>query len=67
MVILAGGAIVAAIFYYLFVELFSRETPSGIYDESSKICLENYDVQESLGMPIKVTAESGGRRVFQVK
>lgn len=42
--ILIGGAMLLGIFYYLFTELFSRETPSGIYDESSKMCLENFDV-----------------------
>ena len=67
MVILAGGLLVVATGYYLISELFSRETPSGIYDESSKMCLENFEVREALGTPIKVTAESGGRRVFQIK
>ena len=67
MIILAGGLLVVATGYYLINELFSRETPSGIYDESSKMCLENFDVREALGTPIKVTAESGGRRVFQIK
>lgn len=67
MIILAGGLLVVATGYYLISELFSRETPSGIYDESSKLCLENFEVREALGTPIKVTAESGGRRVFQIK
>ena len=44
MIILAGGMMLFAIGYYLFTELFSRETPSGIYDESSKICLDNFEV-----------------------
>jgi len=43
-IILVGGLTLAAIFYYLFSELFSRENPSGIYDESSKICLDNLEV-----------------------
>ena len=43
-IILVGGLTLAAIFYYLFSELFSRENPSGIYDESSKICLDNFEV-----------------------
>lgn len=40
----AGACILFVIGYYLFSELFSRETPSGIYDESSSICLDNFQV-----------------------
>jgi hypothetical protein len=43
-IILIGGMFVIGIGYYLFTELYSRETPSGIYNESSKLCLENYQV-----------------------
>ena len=39
-----GVLMLGAIGYYLFSALFSRETPEGIYNESSKICLENFDV-----------------------
>ncbi len=84
LVIVAGLALTGAIGYFLFKELFSRETPSGIYNESSKICLDNFQVlfiffcfycfynihlklEDALGKPIKISAESGGRRVFNVK
>ncbi len=40
-----GAAMLFVIGYYLFSELFTRETPSGIYDESSKLCLENIQVK----------------------
>ena len=43
-IVFIGGALLVAMFYYLFSELFSRETPSGIYNESSKICLEDFNV-----------------------
>ncbi|CAF0831094.1 unnamed protein product [Brachionus calyciflorus] len=66
-ILLGGAGLLVGIFYFLFSELFSRESPSGIYDESSKICLNNPKVQDALGHPIKVHAESGGRRVFQIK
>lgn len=46
-IILGGGALLLGIFYYLFSELFSRETPSGIYDESSDICIKDYHVNYS--------------------
>ena len=66
--IIIGGILLVAMFYYLFTELFSRETPSGLYSESSKICINDFEVRDdALGRPIKVTAESGGRRVFQIK
>ncbi len=44
-VIATGGTMLAAIGYYLFTALFSRETPEGIYSESSKMCLNNPDVE----------------------
>ena len=56
-----GAAMLFVIGYYLFSELFTRETPTGIFEESSKICLDNLKVQDALGHPIKVTAESGGK------
>ena len=67
LIVAVGGVLLVAMFYYLFTELFSRETPSGLYNESSKICLDDFEVRDALGTPIKVTAESGGRRVFQIK
>ena len=39
-----GAVMLCVIGYFLFSELFTRETPSGIYDESSKICLDNFQV-----------------------
>ena len=67
MIILGGAGLIIGIFYILFSELFSRESPSGIYNESSKICLMDPQVQDALGHPIKIHTESGGRRVFQIK
>lgn len=67
MILLGGAGLIIGIFYILFSELFSRESPSGIYNESSKICLDDPQVQDAFGHPIKVHTESGGRRVFQIK
>lgn len=50
MIVVAGGVLLVSIGYYLFSELFSRETPSGIYDESSKICLDNFEVSFKIGL-----------------
>lgn len=43
-IIIVGGVALLAMFYYLFSELFSRETPTGIYEESSKFCTRNTEV-----------------------
>jgi hypothetical protein len=43
-IILVGFGIVAFAVYYLWKELGSRETPTGIYSESSKYCLEHAQV-----------------------
>jgi hypothetical protein len=47
-IIMAGGAMLFAIGYYLFTALFSRETPEGIYNESSKMCLDNFQVNRTI-------------------
>jgi hypothetical protein len=44
LVVFAGLAVFGFAGYLLFCELGSRETPTGIYNESSKICLQNYQV-----------------------
>jgi hypothetical protein len=40
--VIIGGMLLVAVIYYLYTELFSRETPSGLYDESSKICVNDF-------------------------
>lgn len=44
LVVVAGFAIVGIAGYFLYKEIFTRETPTGIYSESSKICLDNIQV-----------------------
>ena len=44
LVIAAGGILFIGAGYYLLKELNTRENPTGIYNESSKICLENFQV-----------------------
>ncbi|CAF3526325.1 unnamed protein product [Rotaria sp. Silwood1] len=48
LVVVAGVVALGGLCYLILHELYSRETPNGIYKEASKICLANTDVQEAL-------------------
>lgn len=68
-IILAGGALLVVIFYYLFSELFSRETPTGIYDESSVICTRDPGViilnqKKNIKKILNLTLHNKGDRRF---
>ncbi len=43
-VVIAGVALLGGLCYVMLHELYSRETPNGIYKEASKMCLANTDV-----------------------
>lgn len=44
LIVLAGFATLGGLGYLVFRELFSRETPNGIYREASRLCLANTEV-----------------------
>ncbi|CAF3694962.1 unnamed protein product [Rotaria socialis] len=69
LVVVAGVAALSGLCYVIMHELYSRETPNGIYKEASRICLENSDVQEALGLPIIVhtTPQIGSMRIDNVR
>ncbi|CAF4579793.1 unnamed protein product [Rotaria socialis] len=69
LVVVAGVAALSGLCYVIMHELYSRETPNGIYKEASRICLENSDVQEALGLPIIVhtTPQIGSMRINNVR
>ncbi|CAF1542210.1 unnamed protein product [Rotaria magnacalcarata] len=69
LVVVAGVATLSGLCYVIMHELYSRETPNGIYREASRICLENSDVQEALGLPIIVhtTPQIGSMRINNVR
>ncbi|CAF1052149.1 unnamed protein product [Rotaria sordida] len=69
LVIITGVVTLGGVCYLMLHELYSRETPHGIYKEASKICLENTDVQEALGIPITVhtTPQISSMRVNNVR
>lgn len=44
LIIVAGVAALGGLCYLMLRELYSRETPNGIYKEASKMCLANTEV-----------------------
>ncbi|CAF3089344.1 unnamed protein product [Rotaria sp. Silwood2] len=69
LVVVAGVVALGGLCYLMLHELYSRETPNGIYKEASNICLANTDVQEALGKPIIVhtTPQIGSMRINNVR
>ncbi|CAF4373027.1 unnamed protein product [Rotaria socialis] len=69
LVVVAGVAALGGLCYLVLHELYSRETPNGIYKEASKMCLANTDVQDALGTPIMVhtTPKIGSTRINNVR
>ncbi|UJR22080.1 hypothetical protein I4U23_025146 [Adineta vaga] len=69
LVIIAGVVTLGGLCYLILHELYSRETPNGIYKEVSKLCLANTDVQEALGIPILVhtTPQIRSMRISNVR
>ncbi|CAF0844569.1 unnamed protein product [Didymodactylos carnosus] len=69
LIIVAGIGALGGLCYIVLRELWSRETPNGIYKEASKLCLENSNVQDALGTPIMVhtTPQIGSMRINNVR
>ena len=44
-IVIAGVAALGGLCYLMLRELYSRETPNGIYKEASKMCLANTEVK----------------------
>ncbi|CAH1644814.1 unnamed protein product [Spodoptera littoralis] len=53
-VILVGVGVTGIIFYYVFRELFSSNSPNSIYSEALEKCKNDPRVEDALGAPIKV-------------
>ncbi|CAF0736898.1 unnamed protein product [Adineta ricciae] len=68
-IVIAGVAALGGLCYLMLRELYSRETPNGIYKEASKMCLANTEVQDALGTPIMVhtTPQVGSMRINNVR
>lgn len=61
-IILLGVGVTGALFYAVFSELFSSNSPNSIYTQASKICLNDTRVQDALGEPITIYGEETRRR-----
>ena len=60
-VIIGGLGVTGAIFYIIFKELFSSESPNNIFSAALDKCIENTKVQDMLGAPIKGHGEESRR------
>jgi import inner membrane translocase subunit TIM21 len=65
-VIIVGVAITGLMFYAIGRELFSGQSPSGVYSRAVKLCTNNEKVKDAIGEPIKAYGEMNrrGRRRF---
>ncbi|XP_026325674.1 mitochondrial import inner membrane translocase subunit Tim21 [Hyposmocoma kahamanoa] len=61
-VILVGLGVTGIIFYYVFRELFSSNSPNSIYSEALEKCKNDPRVVDALGSPIKGYGEETTRR-----
>lgn len=61
-VILIGVGVTAIMFYTIFSELFSSNSPQAIYGEAFDKCKDDPRVQDALGQPIKCYGEESRRR-----
>lgn len=60
-VIIIGFAVTGLIFYVIGSELFSSESPSGVYADALKKCQNSIEVTSALGEPIKAYGETTRR------
>lgn len=61
-VILLGVGVTGIMFYTIFSELFSSNSPQSIYSKAFDKCKDDPRVQDSLGQPIKCFGEESRRR-----
>lgn len=61
-VIVLGVGVTAIMFYAIFSELFSSNSPQAIYGDAFDKCKDDSRVQDALGQPIKCFGEESRRR-----
>lgn len=61
-VIVLGVGVTAIMFYAIFRELFSSNSPQAIYADAFDKCKDDPRVKDSLGQPIKCYGEESRRR-----
>lgn len=62
MIIAAGVTLAIYIGYSLVQELFSSNSPHGVYNRALNLCQKDKKVLDALGEPIKVYGEGRRRR-----
>ncbi len=60
-IVLVGLGVTGLMFYAIGRELFSSQSPSGVYGNAFKECINNTEVSDSLGTPIKGYGETTRR------
>lgn len=61
-VILLGVGLTGGLFYVIFRELFSSNSPQNIYTAALERCVSDPQIQDALGAPIKGFGEENSRR-----
>lgn len=61
-VILLGVGLTGGLFYVIFKELFSSNSPQNIYADALDRCVNDPKIQDALGAPIKGFGEENSRR-----
>ncbi|XP_071508705.1 mitochondrial import inner membrane translocase subunit Tim21-like, partial [Diadema antillarum] len=61
-IIVLGIGVTGLMFYTVGKELFSSNSPNGIYTNALKLCKNNVQIQDALGTPIKGYGEMTRRK-----
>nr|XP_023022036.1 mitochondrial import inner membrane translocase subunit Tim21 [Leptinotarsa decemlineata] len=60
-VILLGVGVTGSLFYAIFSELFSSNSPNNIYSKAVKKCISDHRIEDKLGYPITAYGEETRR------
>ena len=58
---MVGVGVTAVVIYVIFNELFSSDSPQGLFESASQKCMDSEKVQDLLGEPIKAFGEETRR------
>ncbi|GAB6030950.1 Mitochondrial import inner membrane translocase subunit Tim21 [Chamberlinius hualienensis] len=60
-IVIAGILITGGLGYTIFRELFSSESPNGVYSKAFKLCKSHYKLVDAVGEPMSGFGETTGR------